>query len=235
MGRVDYVDRAIAERQRTQSATPIGARGGEVEYTNASSDEDETLVDAPKHIPAVDSSRQDRQNPTQHLSEVDLGSQATVNNLVRTTAALSGQTTQQEQVQRPRRKKPRLGRDGKPLRPRPRKGPNPDDIARNTLVEQVLREHGLGTYDSSRATAPSENAKRRGHDEAADEKMAEEFQQQFLDAMAERQQRQTQQNKSASVAASAASGPRLGGSRSARAKMAELQAQASGKEKEKEK
>jgi len=231
MIRVNYIDQAIAERQLTRPATPITAGDKEPKYTDASTDETETFLDATKQVSTDTSTSKARQNPPQHLSEVDLGPQATVSNLARTTAALSGQPTQEEAPKRPQRQKPRIGRDGKPLKPRIRKGPDPDDVARNRLVEQVLHEHGLGTYDSARATS-SKNDTNRGHDEAADERMAVEFQQQFLDAMAERQHRQTQQNKSAGVAAAAGSGPRLGGSRSARAKMAEMQAQASVKEKE---
>lgn len=232
MIRVDYVDRAIAERHRPQTTTPITNGDKALEYTDASSDEGGTVLDVSQHVSSKGSTRNDEQHQAQHLFEVDLGTQATMTNLARTTAALSGHLPEEEAPKRPQRQKPRLGRDGKPLRPRPRKGPNPDDVARNALVEQVLHEHGLGTYDSS-GQALAEKSKAPGHDEAADEKMAVKFQQQFLDAMAERQQRQIQQNKNASVPAAAASGPRLGGSRSARARMAEIQAQAAGKEKEK--
>jgi len=232
MIRVDYIDQAIAERQHTRPATRHTAGDKDVDYAGASTDEDETVLEDTKQDSTDASTSKARQNLTQHLSEVDLGPQATVKNLARTTAALSGQPTQEEAPKRPQRKKPRLGRDGKPLRPRPRKGPNPDDVARNRLVEQVLHEHGLGTYDSARTTS-SKSDSSRGHDEAADERMAVEFQQQFLDAVAERQHRQTQQNKNAGVSSAAGSGPRLGGSRSARARMAEMQAQASVKEKDK--
>lgn len=232
MTRVDYIDQVIAGRQRTRPATPFTAGDKDFDYTDASTDENETFLDATKQVSTNTATSKARQTPPQHLSEVDLGPQATVSNLARTTAALSGQPAREEAPKRPQRKKLRLGRDGKPLKPRLRKGPDPDDVARNRLVEQVLHEHGLGTYDSARTTS-SKGDTDRGHDEAADERMAVEFQQQFLDAMAERQHRQTQQNKNVGVPAAAGSGPRLGGSRSARAKMAEMQAQASVKEKEK--
>lgn len=157
----------------------------------------------------------------QTLAEVDLGPSTKSANLARTAAALTGQPSQDAPMKKPRRRRPRLGRDGKPTRPRPRKGPNTEDLARSALVEQVLHEHGLGTYDSG-----SLQVTRTGADEAADERMAAEFQQQFLETVAERQERQQQrqaQSTRVKKETGTTDGPRLGGSRSARAKMAAAQ------------
>lgn len=152
----------------------------------------------------------------QPLSEVDLGPNSTSSNFARTAAVLSGQSIHEPPARKLRRKKPRLGRDGKPLRPRPRKGPNSEDLARSALVEQVLHEHGLGTYDGVHLRGQGAGT---GLDEAADEKMAAEFQQQFLETVAERQQRQAQGAR-VKKESGTNDGPRLGGSRSSRAKMA---------------
>ncbi|KAI9876808.1 MAG: hypothetical protein M1823_007209, partial [Watsoniomyces obsoletus] len=134
-------------------------------------------------------------------------------------------------------RKPRLGHDGKPLRPRPRKHRNSEDIARDALVEQVLHEHklvdmsqssGLNLNSDPQAYSDSEEAATGGTRASgdADEAFAERFRQDFLDRVAERQLAQ-QQKKSApgTAAAEKGQGPRLGGSRSARAKMAAMQQQ----------
>lgn len=149
-------------------------------------------------------------NPArQQLSEVDIFSMSTGRPPTKTKP--TGQ----------RKKRPRLGRDGKPYKPRHRRGPDPDVLERSALVDQVFHEHGLGTYNVSqlvlKTTDPATSG--RGTNETADERVASEFQQQFLDAVAERQERQRKQQKQSETNVSSGQGPRLGGSRSARAKM----------------
>lgn len=161
-------------------------------------------------------------NPREHLSEVELGD-ATSLNALRTQAALErvarGDAPVPEDVKPPRPRKPRIGRDGKPMRPRPRKRRDSVDLARDALVEQVLHENTLGIYDDAR-DVPT----RADNDEGdADEAMAERFKQEFLDAQAEKQAR----NQKASQPKMPGlpndpKGPKLGGSRSARAKMAAM-------------
>lgn len=246
----------MAERTRTRAqasttnatATTAMARNGEEgEYTDASSSDDNAVPEHDVNVKNHVSTDQSHRNHTHHLAEVDLTPNPTSNNILQSGA-------ERGTAKPPRRKKPRLGRDGKPFRPRPRRGPNAEDVARDRVVEEVLHEHGfgLGTYDSPSATASGTSEKAnmggsmgmRGNDEAADERMAVEFQRQFLEGVQERQgQGQSQkqgQAKSAGASGSgaataASSGPRLGGSRSARARMAEMQAQAQtgGKGKEK--
>lgn len=144
--------------------------------------------------------------------------------------------------------KPRLGRDGKPYRPRPRRGPNEEDIARGALVEQVLSEHDVRLASiQGQGQGGKVNGERgnRGKDEDADERMEREFRAQFLErsSVTSGAGGGVASGKSGGVGdgkkdgASAAgggvlsSGPRLGGSRSARARMvAALE-----KEREKEK
>ena len=72
------------------------------------------------------------------LHEVDLGPDATSLNISRTEAAkrrLQGGHPEPEEVPG----KVRLGKDGKPRRPRRRR--NSGDIQRDKLVEEVLREN----------------------------------------------------------------------------------------------
>lgn len=77
------------------------------------------------------------------LLEIDLGEEARARNIAMTERArrrLEGQSIEDEEEgagQRPR--KVRLGKDGKPLRQRGRRGS--DDIKRDQLVEEFLREN----------------------------------------------------------------------------------------------
>jgi hypothetical protein len=177
------------------------------------------------------------------LDEVDLGTSAHHLNLARTQAALervkAGQAPFEDEVKPPRPRKPRTGRDGKPLRPRPKKRRNSEDIARDALVEQFLHEHKLDMYDSSAvesahaAAAATVAAKAGGataaayddNDDDADERFAEQFRQEFMDAMAEKRNKTKPAPQAKGAAATEPRGPKLGGSRSARAKMAQLQQQ----------
>lgn len=135
-----------------------------------------------------------------------------------------------------RRARPaRLGRDGKPLPPRrPRYAVRTNsDLARDALVEQILSESSLPQthYTSlpstshNSSTSKGAGASAPGHDTAADARIAEEFQREF---MAQVEERNAAMNRK--VEASAASngggagndgmkGPKLGGSRSQRAAM----------------
>ncbi|EXJ95474.1 hypothetical protein A1O1_00596 [Capronia coronata CBS 617.96] len=165
------------------------------------------------------------------LSEVDLGSLAHDINLARTQAALqrakAGQPPVAEEAPAPKPRKPRIGRDGKPMRPRPRKRRNSEDLARDALVEQVLHEHKFDIYDVNdpQLSRPSAGADAEAGD--ADERLAEQFRQEFMDAMAERHHRHKapSQSKTSGAAATEPKGPKLGGGRSARQKMALLQQQ----------
>lgn len=169
---------------------------------------------------------------TRQLAEVDLGSLAQDVNYARTQAALerarTGRPAIEDEPKLPKPRKPRIGRDGKPMKPRPRKRRNSEDAARDALVEQLLRENRLDIYENDMEASRGT----RGN-EVTDEHIAEQFQQEYMDAMAERQQRTktTTQPKTAAGAVAETKGPRLGGSRSARAKMAQMQQQQSGQAK----
>ena len=118
------------------------------------------------------------------------------------------------QPRRPR--KPRLGRDGKPFRPRHRPRRASEDLARDALVEQVLHESKL---DAGYMTESSDSEDEEGVADG-DEAFAERFKQGFMDQVAERQAQQQQKTKPPEQTKE---GPKLGGSRTARAKMQALQ------------
>jgi Hepatocellular carcinoma-associated antigen 59 len=76
------------------------------------------------------------------LLEIDLGNEARDRNVVRTEQArrrLDGEDIEDESAPERKPKKVRLGRDGKPWRERKRR--TSDDIRRDKLVEEVLREN----------------------------------------------------------------------------------------------
>lgn len=73
------------------------------------------------------------------LLEIDLGDEARDRNVERTEQArrrMDGEVVEEEPAPKG---KVRLGRDGKPWRPRKRRGS--EDIKRDKLVEDVLREN----------------------------------------------------------------------------------------------
>ncbi|PNH28994.1 hypothetical protein BJF96_g7820 [Verticillium dahliae] len=204
------------------------------------------------------------------LTEVDLGDEARARNIAMTEAARRLQAAPSDPTDagapgQRARKKPRLGRDGKPLRQRNRR--TSDDVARDKMVEDFLREnrressplhppfwtcgftlpemawrqdHGkkanaesmqVDVYENpatSQTATPS--APGGGDDDAAaDDRLAEEFRREFMDAMAQRRRQnaqQQQQRKKAPADGKADEdvlrGPKLGGSRSARAAMRDL-------------
>ena len=76
------------------------------------------------------------------LLEIDLGDEARARNIAMTERArrrLQGQIDEEEQEGKGRPRKVRLGRDGRPMRSRNRRGS--DDIKRDQLVEQFLSEN----------------------------------------------------------------------------------------------
>ncbi|KAI0600162.1 hypothetical protein F4775DRAFT_93624 [Biscogniauxia sp. FL1348] len=178
------------------------------------------------------------------LMEVDLGEESRSRNLARTDRAwrkLRGEAVDEEEEEdgaAASSKKVRLGKDGKPWRPRNRR--NSDDIRRDQLVEELLRENRLDVYDTP-APAPGDASGSGDADKeeaAADDRIAEQFRREFLDAMAQRHRRRhtTIVNKykrpSTRKEEDILRGPKLGGSRNTRAAMRDILLQ---KEKEKKK
>ncbi|KAI1470086.1 uncharacterized protein F4812DRAFT_421468 [Daldinia caldariorum] len=198
------------------------------------------------------------------LLEIDLGEEARSRNEAlteRATRKLQGQLVDDEDDDeddeqlrngdgsaRPK-KKVRLGRDGKPWRPRNRR--NSDDIKRDQIVEEILRESRLDVYETPTppplTSGPGANANVNAKDgdnddgQAADDRIAEEFRREFMDAMAERRKRRKKaSNAPAGPSGSGGKGgagkgkgggaaddevlrgPKLGGSRNVRAAMRNL-------------
>ncbi|CAI6335055.1 unnamed protein product [Periconia digitata] len=112
--------------------------------------------------------------------------------------------------------KVRLGRDGKPRRHPKRR--NSEDLRRDQLVEAVLSEAKLEYFEEDKPTNPSAT---EGCDN--DEAMAEKFRQDFLESLESRHKRRPaappNNAKGADAAKKISRGPKLGGSRSARAAM----------------
>ncbi|KAI1127910.1 hypothetical protein F5Y10DRAFT_241694 [Nemania abortiva] len=161
---------------------------------------------------------------TGKLLEVDLGDEVRSRNEVMTDRArrkLQGLAVEDEENAEPP-KKVRLGRDGKPWRPRNRR--NSDDIKRDQLVEEILRENRLDVYETP--TPPPGTSTAENEEGAADDRIAEEFRREFLDALAERQRRRKPVGPPSKPGAKkeeeVLKGPKLGGSRNTRAAMRDL-------------
>ncbi|KAI9053661.1 hypothetical protein LZ554_002615 [Drepanopeziza brunnea f. sp. 'monogermtubi'] len=159
------------------------------------------------------------------LQEIDLGDEARDRNIERTTNAqrrLNGEIVEEEEANeggKKKKKKVRLNRDGSVWVPRKRRGS--DDIKRDQLVEAVLRENKLEIYEE-----PAPEPEDLNDDQAADDRIAEAFRKDFLDAVSQKHRRRPAAAQAASRGAGGkkeeeSRGPKLGGSRSARAAMRE--------------
>ncbi|KAH7162979.1 hypothetical protein B0J13DRAFT_25968 [Dactylonectria estremocensis] len=158
-----------------------------------------------------------------HLMEIDLGEEARDINVARTERATlhgGGSAPSDDASGGRRAKKPRLGRDGKPWRPRNRR-PS-DAIKRDQLVDEILRENRLDVYEAP--AEPSAEASGVNEHGAADDRLAEEFRQQFLDDVAQRQLKKKKLTNQPvrPGAEDVLKGPKLGGSRNVRAAMRDL-------------
>ncbi|KAI2730777.1 hypothetical protein CBS147332_2629 [Penicillium roqueforti] len=152
------------------------------------------------------------------LHEIDLGQEATLRNIARTEAA-TRQMTENGGLPTSVDTAPETGRpnsDGKSWRNRKQR--TDADIARDRLVEEVLRESKLEIYDEQ------EEETQLDDQQAADDRVAEQFRRDFMDAMQSRRRTRPAAKPVANV--EAPRGPKLGGSRSARAAMREKEAQA---------
>ncbi|OAT09661.1 hypothetical protein BDBG_05399 [Blastomyces gilchristii SLH14081] len=159
------------------------------------------------------------------LHEIDLGPDAKLRNIERTEAAtrrLAGdQVPDENEDKDATSKKARPGaKDGKNWRGRKRR--NSEDIRRDKLVEEVLRESKLDVYDEPEVVS------QQNDDQAADDRIAEQFRRDFLDAIHSRR-RGARTRTSKTTKTDVPRGPKLGGSRSARAAMREKAAAAAQK------
>ncbi|KAF7513158.1 hypothetical protein GJ744_010554 [Endocarpon pusillum] len=158
------------------------------------------------------------------IHEIDLGRDASLRNQRRTELAMRrarGEEVPPEEAVVV--KKPRLGRNGKPRRGPKRR--NSDDVKRDQLVEQVLHESRLEIYDEPEPDLQEDNLN-------ADDRIAEQFKRDFIDAMQARHRNRTAGHPKApnlKPGEQVQRGPKLGGSRSARAAMREQQEKAAKK------
>ena len=196
--RMAYIDSELAKRQRqNQSTSTRSLDSQELSPTGA-------LLNAGlNRQPAA----------LGKLHEIDLGPDATLRNIALTEAAQRKLDGLEPEIDESTGKV-RLRRDGKPWRPRKRR--NSQDVKRDKLVEEVMRESKLDIYDE-----PDEEV--NNDDQAADDRIAEQFRREFMDAISSRQKRAAQAKKSGKrkEADEQPKGPKLGGSRSARAAMRE--------------
>ncbi|CAI7664517.1 unnamed protein product [Penicillium glandicola] len=156
------------------------------------------------------------------LHEIDLGQEATLRNIARTEAATRQMAETGELPASGGNAASgtgRPGQDGKAWRNRKQR--TDADIARDRLVEEVLRESKLEIYDDH------EEETQLDDQQAADDRVAEQFRRDFMDAMQSR--RRTRPAAKPAATADAPRGPKLGGSRSARAAMREKETQAAKK------
>ncbi|KAI0864200.1 hypothetical protein F4860DRAFT_465364 [Xylaria cubensis] len=218
----EYIEAELAKRHRMAS-DPRKLRA-----SSSSSDQSgsgtATHGGGGESTAAADKGEEKHTALTGKLLEVDLGDEVRSRNAVMTDRArrkLQGLAVEDEEsAERPR--KVRLGRDGKPWRPRNRR--NSDDVKRDQLVEEILRENRLDVYETP-TPPPGANT---GEEEegAADDRIAEEFRREFLDAMAERQRRRKPVGPPTKPGAKkdeeVLKGPKLGGSRNTRAAMRDL-------------
>ncbi|KAJ5097546.1 hypothetical protein N7456_008267 [Penicillium angulare] len=147
------------------------------------------------------------------LHEIDLGQETKMRNIARTQAATRRLVGDEDSLATGDIET-QLDR-GTDKGRRSRKRRNSADVERDRLVEEVLRESKLDVYDE-----PEEEM--LAGDQAADDRIAEQFRRDFMDAIQSRRRlRATRTTKTDKT--EAPKGPKLGGSRSARAAMREMQ------------
>ncbi|THC95500.1 hypothetical protein EYZ11_005015 [Aspergillus tanneri] len=202
-----YIESEMAKRNRRSMPADTTDSDTPIIYEAASGAS--TVSDLPRREPAS----------LGKLHEIDLGRETTLENIARTEAAtrrLAGDDEGAPPLDdgSPSKMVP-LGRDEKLWRSRKRR--TSDDVERDRLVEEVLRESRLDVYDE-----PAEEEAIAADDQAADDRVAEQFRRDFLDAIQSRR-RLARARNTKTTKPEAPRGPKLGGSRSARAAMREMQ------------
>ncbi|KAJ6113750.1 hypothetical protein N7523_007067 [Penicillium sp. IBT 18751x] len=149
------------------------------------------------------------------LHEIDLGHETKLQNIARTEAATRQLVGNEDSPPRGEAasQSDRLGPSENAWRKGKRR--TSADIERDRLVEEVLRESKLDVYDEPDDEVPHDG-------QAADDRIAEQFRRDFMDAIeARRRMPKTRTTKTENT--EVPKGPKLGGSRSARAAMREMQ------------
>ncbi|PWY64542.1 hypothetical protein BO70DRAFT_203521 [Aspergillus heteromorphus CBS 117.55] len=159
------------------------------------------------------------------LHEIDLGHEATLQNIARTQAATRRLAMDDDHAslaeQDPGSRMSAVGKDQKSGRNR--RWRTNEDIERDRVVEEVLRESKLDVYEGPEELGVGDVGDADG--QAADDRVAEQFRRDFLDAIQSRRRVARARNTKVTKP-DAPRGPKLGGSRSARAAMREMQEKA---------
>lgn len=178
----------------------------------------------------VSQSKEPQRAPTTmgQLLEIDLGEEARLRNAHRTEMArrkAAGESIDLDESLHPP-PKPRLGRGGKPWRGRKRRGS--DDMQRDALVDAILHENRLEIYESV-ATSSAKETEGLANDDTVAETFRKDWEEASSHALLQRQQQISEKAAKEKKKGGAEKteeelymkGPKLGGSRSARAAMRE--------------
>ncbi|KAI1107886.1 hepatocellular carcinoma-associated antigen 59-domain-containing protein [Jackrogersella minutella] len=225
----EYIEAQLAKRHNAIASSSSSRAGTTTTHSQSSNQQPRTTE--PTTITAPKPGNPNRALQGQ-LMEIDLGDEARSRNEAlteRATRKMQGEAVEDEEQAGGRPRKVRLGRDGKPWRSRNRR--NSDDIRRDQLVEEILREN-RHVYETP-TPPPAAGASGANDDSpgAADDRLAEEFRREFMDAQAERQQKRKKPTNAPPTGAAAKGGakdedvlkgPKLGGSRNVRAAMRNL-------------
>lgn len=224
---MEYIESRLSSRPSATTSHPPAPAPPSVDSTTTTA------------VPAPASTTTSSGATRGHLQEIDLGAEAHNYNVARTERAALGHPSQEaEPPSRRPNKRPRLGRDGKPRRP-PRNRRGSDAIKRDQLVDEILRENrrtslpplytSLYTLltplvDVYETPAPSQldPSDANADGAAADDRLAEQFRQQFLEDVAQRQLKRKKPANPPAKSEDVLRGPKLGGSRNVRAAMRDL-------------
>ncbi|PYI19769.1 hypothetical protein BO99DRAFT_132946 [Aspergillus violaceofuscus CBS 115571] len=203
-----YIESEMAKRYRG-SASAEDVRDSSASTTTATAAP--SMADLPQREPAS----------LGKLHEIDLGQETKLQNIARTEAAtrkLAGNDNDLALATETGSKVTPLGKEQRPWRNRKRR--TSEDVERDRLVEEILRESKLDVYDGQ--LEGEEDGAGDADGQAADDRVAEQFRKDFLDAIQSRR-RVARARNTKSTKTEAPRGPKLGGSRSARAAMREMQ------------
>ncbi|KAL1640106.1 hypothetical protein SLS58_007220 [Diplodia intermedia] len=199
-----YIDSKMAEMREGERRA-----AAEQAVTDAANHQEQQHSSATSTIPSFPSNGVRQRQPAGmgKLMEIDLGPEAARSNIERTEEATrrleSGESLEQEMQPK--------GRRG-------RKRRTSEDIRRDKLVEEILKESRFEMYDDR---AQQEQQKKDAEEGAADDRIVEQFRRDFMEAVQTRHNRRPPASASAKnkAADERPKGPKLGGSRSARAAM----------------
>ena len=141
--REEYVESELARRKRhaAEAAAQLEQQMREDSTLSATGGDDDGQPGPSSAVPGVQGDSQRVLHG--RLLEIDLGDEARARNIAMTERArrrLQGQIDEEEHEEaKGRPRKVRLGRDGKPMRSRNRRGS--DDVKRDQLVEKFLSEN----------------------------------------------------------------------------------------------